>query len=124
MAAAAPAPRVDRVAARAGPARERAGPLGLEARLVAEARGPAALRRALARVAGRVVAARSWERLGFARLSDYAAERAGLSARELRDLAHVDRALRELPALEAAIPRISRRVPYQRPQRTTWRPGA
>ena len=39
-------------------------PPDLEARLVAQVRAPAALRRALARVAGRMVAARGWERLG------------------------------------------------------------
>lgn len=63
-------------------------------------RGP--LRRALARLAGRMVASRGWERLGFARLADYATERAGMSPRELRDLAHVDRALEALPRLEEA----------------------
>ena len=60
--------------------------LDAEAELVALARAPAALRRALARIAGRVMATRAWERLGFARASDYARERAGVSARELRDL--------------------------------------
>jgi hypothetical protein len=77
-------------------------PCDVEARLVATLRAPARLRRALARVAGRLVATRGWERLGFARLEDYAAERAGVSARELRDLARVDAALAALPALEAA----------------------
>jgi hypothetical protein len=81
----------------------RGTPRDAEARLAALARAPAPLRRALARIAGRVVATRSWERLGFARLEDYAAERAGMSARELRDLAHVDRALAALPALDAAL---------------------
>ncbi len=77
-------------------------PLDLEARLVAFARAPAALRRALARVAGRIAALRGWERLGFARSGDYAVERAGVSAREFRDLAAVDVALGELPLLDAA----------------------
>jgi hypothetical protein len=49
-----------------------------------------------------MVATSGWERLGFARLADYAGERAGISGRELRDLAAVDRALTELPALDAA----------------------
>ncbi len=49
-----------------------------------------------------MVATRGWERLGFARLADYAAERAGMSARELRDLACVDGALSNLPRLEQA----------------------
>jgi len=77
-------------------------PAEVEARLVALARGPGALRRALARVAGRVVATRAWGRLGYARLEDYATERAGVSGRELCDLAKVDGALAELPGLERA----------------------
>ncbi len=77
-------------------------PLDLESRLVALVHAPLALRRALARIAGRMVAMRAWERLGFARLADYAVERAGISGRELRDLAAVDRVLEDLPALDAA----------------------
>ncbi len=87
---------------RAVVARSRSEPLDLEARLVAQVRAPVALRRALARVAGRMVAVRGWERLGFARPGDYAVERAGISGRELRDLAAVDCALAELPALDTA----------------------
>ena len=71
-------------------------------RLHALARASGPLRRALARMAGRMVATRGWERLGFARLADYATERAGMSPRELRDLARVDRALEALPGLEHA----------------------
>ena len=78
----------------------RADPDSQLAGLVA-ARGP--LRRALAAVAGRLVAKRAWERLGFARLSDYAVERAGHSARSLQDLARVDAALAGLPRVEAAL---------------------
>jgi hypothetical protein len=48
------------------------------------------------------VATRAWERLGFARLADYARERAGLSARQVYDLAHVDAALAKLPRIETA----------------------
>jgi len=92
-----PAPRVE--VRRAVQARD---PRDLEARLVAEARAPAALRRALARVAARMVAMRGWERLGSARSGDYAVERVGISGRELRDLAAVGRALGGLPALDAA----------------------
>ncbi len=99
MAAAAP------VVGRAVASRPRREPRDLEARLVAEARSPAALRRVLARVAGRMVATRGWDRLGFARLGDYEVERAGVSARELHDLAHVDAALARLPALDAAVAR-------------------
>jgi hypothetical protein len=73
-----------------------------ESRAVALVRGAAPLRRAFAAVAGRLVAARAWERLGFARLADYARERTGLSARQVQDLAHVDGALARLPAVEAA----------------------
>src|SRR2546428_8500687 len=77
-------------------------PLDLEARLVVQVRAPVALRRALARVAGRMVATRGWERLGSSRPGDYAVERVGISGRELRDFAAVDRALDELPLLDAA----------------------
>jgi len=73
--------------------------------LVRLAASGAPLRRAVARLAGRLVAGRarcaSWQALGFVRLSDYARERLGLSARELQDLAHVDAALAGLPAVEA-----------------------
>jgi hypothetical protein len=90
----------------AGGAAARAAPrvLGASsvARLEALARARAPLRRVLARIAGRIVARRSWERLGFARIGDYARERAGLSGRQLLDLAHMDARLAELPAVEAA----------------------
>jgi hypothetical protein len=72
------------------------------AELVALARARAPLRRALARVAGRFVAQKGWERLGFARLRDYAVERLGLSARSLQDLSRVDAALARLPRIEAS----------------------
>ncbi len=72
-----------------------------ELRALVAARGP--LRRALAAVAGQLVRARSWERLGFARLRDYAVERAGHSARSLQDLARVDAALAGLPRIETAL---------------------
>ncbi len=74
----------------------------IEPRLAAWVRSQAPLRRALARIAGRLVAKRAWERLGFARLEDYARERTGLSARQLYDLAHVDAALSRLPRVDAA----------------------
>jgi hypothetical protein len=72
------------------------------AHLVALAGAGAALRRAVARIAGRLVALRGWERLGFARARDYAVERAGISGRQLLELARTDGALRELPQVEAA----------------------
>ena len=68
---------------------------------LARSRGP--LRRALAAVAGQVVSTRSWERIGFARLADYARERVGLSARQVQDLAHVNERLATLPATDAAL---------------------
>jgi len=61
------------------------------------------VRFALARIAEQLVATRAWERLGFARLADYARERPGLSARQLQDLARTSARLRELPKLEAAL---------------------
>jgi len=76
--------------------------LEVERRLAGLVRSQAPLRRAHAALAGRIVATRAWERLGFARLRDYAVERVGLSARELQDLAHTDAALAQLPQLEAA----------------------
>jgi hypothetical protein len=76
--------------------------VALDSALRALAREAAPLRRELARLAGYLVARRGWERLGFARLGDYAVERLGLTARTLQDLARVDGELAELPALEAA----------------------
>ena len=61
------------------------------------------LRRVLAAIAARLVDTRAWERLCYARLSDYARERPGLSARQLQELARVHRALASLPALERAL---------------------
>ena len=79
-----------------------AGELGLDERLRQLARGKAPLRRAMGALAGRLVALQGWERLGYARLRDYATERLGLSARSLQDFAYVDRALGELPRVEEA----------------------
>ena len=101
---AAPVPS-DRARSHARDPGRRAGridPLDVETRVVALARAGAPLRRSLAAIAARLVATRAWERLGFARLSDYARERAGLSARQVYDLAHVDAALAKLPRIEAA----------------------
>jgi len=68
---------------------------------LAAASGP--LRRLLAALAARLVATRAWERLCYARLSDYARERPGLSARQIQELARVHGALAKLPALEGAL---------------------
>jgi len=73
-----------------------------DAPLAALAAADARLRRALARIAGFVVARRAWEPLGYVRVGDYARERAGMSGRELLDLAAVDARLAELPRIEAA----------------------
>jgi hypothetical protein len=73
-----------------------------EARLAELARSGAPLRRVLAALAGRLVATSAWDRLGYVRLRDYARERLGLSARQVQDLAHVDRELQRLPRIEAA----------------------
>ena len=75
---------------------------GVETRLEELARAGAPLRRALAVLAGRLVATHAWDRLGYVRLRDYAVERIGLSARQVQDLAHVDRALRGLPRIDPA----------------------
>ena len=80
---------------------ERRVPQLRSARSLVAARGP--LRRVLAALAGRFVATRGWERLGFARARDYAVERLGLSARALQDLARVDAQLARLPTVEAAL---------------------
>ncbi len=75
----------------------------LDQRLAALARARGPLRRALAALAGEFVLKRGWERLGYARLRDYAAERAGVGARSLYDLARVDGRLRYLPKVERAL---------------------
>jgi hypothetical protein len=74
-----------------------------EDRLAQLAASVGPLRRVLAAIAARLVATKAWERLCYARLSDYARERPGCSARQLQELARVHRALAELPALERAL---------------------
>ncbi len=76
---------------------------GVGLHLLPTARTRAPLRLALARIAARAIATRAWERLGFARLADYARERTGLSARQLQDLAHTSARLEGLPATNAAL---------------------
>lgn len=68
---------------------------------LASALGP--LRRVMAALAERLVAKDAPARLGYARLGDYARERLGISARQVQELARVDRALPALPALERAL---------------------
>ncbi len=89
-----------------------AAPLEPERRLIELAHSAGPLRRVVAALAGRLVAARSWERLGYARLGDYARERLGLSVRSLQEFAHVDRALGELPRLESAL--VSGMLPWSK----------
>jgi hypothetical protein len=64
-------------------------------------RGP--LRAVLARIAFRLVLLRAWERLGFARISDYARECLGVSGRSVWSLAEVGARLGELALLEQAL---------------------
>jgi hypothetical protein len=78
-------------------------PFELDRRLVALCRERGPLRAVLAHIAARLVDHQAWTRLGFARLSDYAAECLGLSARSVRDLAQVGLALRRRPRLEDAL---------------------
>ncbi len=75
---------------------------------LARARGPP--RRLLAALAGRFVVIRGWERLGFARLQDYARERLGVAARTVQDLAHCEAALSQHPRLAHAL--VSGRLPW------------
>jgi hypothetical protein len=67
----------------------------------ARSRGP--VRAALAKIANELVRRRAWEPLCYARLSDYADERVGLSARTIQDLARVDGLFFRLPQLRAAL---------------------
>ncbi len=78
-------------------------PFELDTRLAAlcQERGP--LRAVLARIASRLVSLHAWERIGYARLSDYAAERLGISARSVQSLDEVGVRLGALPRLEDAL---------------------
>ncbi len=69
--------------------------------VLAVAEGP--LRRALAALCARLLDTRGYERLCFARLGDYARERAGVSARQIQDLAQTHRAFADLPRLERSL---------------------
>jgi hypothetical protein len=89
-----------------------APPVGPERHLAALARAAGPLRRVIVALAGRLVAVRGWERLGYARPGDYTRERLGLSARSLQEFARVERRLAALPQLEAAL--ISGRLPWSK----------
>ena len=82
----------------------------VEDQLAELARSAGPLRRVVAALAGRLVERKSWGRLGYARLGDYARERLGVSGRSLQEFAKVDRALAERPRLEAAL--VSGRLPW------------
>ncbi len=77
------------------------GELDLTLSTLCREAGP--LRAVLAHLAHRLDVLRAWERLGFARLSDYASERLGLSGRTVRSLAEVGASLRSHPSLEHAL---------------------
>ncbi len=78
-------------------------PFELDRELAALCRERGPLRAVLARIADRLVLLRAWERIGYARLSDYAVERLGLSARSVRSLAQVGARLGVCPRLEEAL---------------------
>jgi hypothetical protein len=84
-------------------AREPDGLEELDRRLAALCREQGPLRAVLASIAWHLVDRRAWERLGYARLCDYAVERLGLSARSVQSLARVGRAFYGRPALEQAL---------------------
>jgi len=79
------------------------GLVALDRRLHALCRERGPLRAVLARIAWRLVIVRAWERIGYARLSDYAVERLGLSARWVQSLAQVGEGFRVFPGLEEAL---------------------
>jgi hypothetical protein len=66
----------------------------------------------LAALAARFISIRGWERLGFARLQDYARERLGIAARTVQDLAHTEAALSQHPLLASAL--VSGRLPWSK----------
>lgn len=78
--------------------------------LLAAAAGP--LRRVLAALCARLLDTRAYERLCFARLGDYARERAGVSARQIQDLAHAHRTFADLPRLERTL--VANELPWSK----------
>ncbi len=69
-------------------------------RRLARMRNPVELR--IARLLGRMKRLSAYIDLGFARLTDYAVERLGVSARRANELLQMDRRLRELPEIARA----------------------
>jgi hypothetical protein len=84
-------------------ARQPEGLIALDRRVAALCRERGPLRAVLARLAAHLIALRAWERIGYARLSDYAVERLGLSARWVQSLAEVGVAFWLSPGLEEAL---------------------
>ena len=78
-------------------------PQTIDRKIVALCRERGPLRAVLARLAHHLATARAWERIGFARLSDYAVECLGVSGRFVRSLAEVGVRLEGSPALEEAL---------------------
>ena len=78
--------------------------------LLTAASGP--LRRTLAAICARLLDTQAFERLCYARLRDYARERAGVSARQIQDLAHAHRAFATRPALERAL--VANELPWSK----------
>lgn len=78
-------------------------PWDLHRKLVALCRERGPLRAVLSRIAWCLIDTRAWERLGFARLSDYSTECLGVSARSVRSLAEVGRRFFDNPGLEEAL---------------------
>jgi len=70
------------------------------------------LRRTLAAICARLLDTQAIERLCYARLRDYARERAGVSARKIQDLAHAHRAFAMLPLLERAL--VANELPWSK----------
>jgi hypothetical protein len=77
----------------------------LDAELRLACRSEAAMRRELGCAARALMCARAYGRLGFVRLSDYARERLGVSARALQDAAWLATRLDVLPAISTAYDR-------------------
>jgi len=86
--------------------------LGGETHLSSLAAAGGPLRRALAALCGRLLDTQGYERLCYARLGDYARERAGVSVRQIQDLAHAHRAFADLPRLERAL--VANELPWSK----------
>jgi len=79
------------------------GLLALDRRVAELCRQRGPLRASVAQLSVSLLVNRSWQALGYARLSDYAVERLGVSARYVRAFARVGRAFYRRPWLEEAL---------------------